>query len=214
MRSVPWMRTAIASLVICATGGALAWRGTDGFRAFTTEQARRLAVARSPRPLPVVALDDQDGQPFTLASYRGAPLAVDFVYTQCVSVCTRLSASFERLDRAERARAADEGGGGGGNRLQLVTITFDPRDTPEHLRAYASRYHADGRDWRFARVHDARELSSLLGAFGITVIPDGRGDFQHNAAVHVVDAEGRLARVLDIDVDPRDVVRTLAVNRR
>jgi protein SCO1 len=209
VRSVPWMRTAVASLVICAAGGALAWRGTDGFRAFTTEQARRLAIARRPRALPVVALDDQNGQPFTLASYRGAPLAVDFIYTQCVSVCTRLSASFERLDRAERARAA-----GGGNRLRLLTITFDPRDTPEQLRAYASRYRADGRDWRFARVHDARELSSLLGAFGITVIPDGRGDFQHNAAVHVVDAEGRLARVLDIDADPRDVVRTLAESRR
>ena len=84
------MRTAVASLVICATGGALVWRGTDGFRAFTTEQARRNAVARSPRTLPEVALDDQDGQPFTLSAYRGQPLAVDFVYTQCVSVCTLL----------------------------------------------------------------------------------------------------------------------------
>ena len=198
------MRTAAASLVICAAVGALLWRGTDGFRAFTTEQARRLAVARHPRALPTVALDDQDGEPFTLASYRGEPLAVDFIYTQCVSVCTRLSASFQRLDRAERARAAD------GSRLRLVTITFDPRDTPERLRAYASRYQADGRDWRFARVHDPRELPSLLDAFGITVIPDGRGDFQHNAAVHLLNTDGRLARVLDIDADPRDVVGTLA----
>jgi len=63
------MRTAVASAVICATGGALLWRGTDGFRAFTTEQARRLAVATHPRALPAVALDDQDGRPFTLASY-------------------------------------------------------------------------------------------------------------------------------------------------
>ena len=62
------MRTAVASLVICATGGALVWRGTDGFRAFTTEQARRNAVARSPRTLPEIALDDQDGQPFTLSA--------------------------------------------------------------------------------------------------------------------------------------------------
>jgi protein SCO1/2 len=120
-----------------------------------------------------------------------------------------LSASFQRLDRAERARAV-----GGGHRLRLVTISFDPRDTPEQLRAYASRYQADGRDWRFARVHDARELPALLSAFGITVISDGRGEFQHNAAVHLLDVEGRLARVLDIDADPGDAVRAIAGTRQ
>jgi len=209
VRSTSWMRTAVASAVICATGGALLWRGTDGFRAFTTEQARRLAVAARPRSLPAVALDDQDGRPFTLASYRGEPVAVDFVYTQCATLCTRLSASFQRLDRAERSRAR-----GGVARLRLVTISFDPRDTPEHLRVYASRYQADGTDWRFARVHDARELPALLSAFGITVIPDGRGDFQHNAALHLLNAEGRLSRVLDLDADLGDPARVSPAGRQ
>lgn len=203
------MRTALASVVICAAGGALAWRGTDGFRAFTTEQARRLVVAAHPRSLPVVALDDQDGRPFTLASYRGEPVAVDFIYTQCVTLCTRLSASFQRLDRSERTRAMS-----GKRRLRLLTISFDPRDMPEQLRAYASRYQADGSDWRFARVHDARELPALLSAFGITVIPDGRGDFQHNAALHLLDAEGRLSRVLDIDADVGDAMRAVPADRQ
>jgi len=204
-----WMRTALASVVICATGGGLLFVGTNGFRAFTTEQARRLGVATHPRSLPVVALDDQYGRSFTLASYRGEPLAVDFVYTQCVTLCTRLSASFQRLDRAERARAMS-----GNSRLRLVTISFDPRDTPEHLRSYASRYQADGSDWRFARVHDARELPALLSAFGITVIPDGRGDFQHNAALHLLNADGRLSRVLDIDADVGDAVRSIPAGRQ
>ncbi|HVE32600.1 MAG TPA: SCO family protein [Gemmatimonadaceae bacterium] len=203
------MRTAVASAVVWATGGALFWRGTDGFRAFTTEQARRLAVATHPRSLPPVALDDQDGRPFTLASYRGEPVAVDFVYTQCVTLCTNLSAAFQRLDRAERARAV-----GGSVRLRLVTISFDPRDTPEQLRLYASRYQADGNDWRFARAHDARELPALLSAFGITVIRDARGDFQHNAALHLLNADGRLSRVLDIDADVGDAVRATPVSRQ
>jgi len=203
------MRTAVACAVVCATGGALFWRGTDGFRAFTTEQARRLAVATHPRPLPPVALDDQDGRPFTLASYRGEPVAVDFVYTQCVTLCTKLSAAFQRLDRAERARAI-----GGSARLRLVTISFDPRDTPEQLRLYASRYQADGNDWRFARAHDARDLPALLSAFGITVIRDARGDFQHNAALHLLNADGRLSRVLDIDADVGDAVRAAPVSRQ
>src|SRR5215208_3016217 len=195
------MRTAAASLAICAVGGALVSRGTDGFRAFTSEQARRNAIAKNPRALPGVALEDQDGNPFTLATYHGQPLVVDFVYTQCVSVCTQLSAGFERLDRSERAR------NNGHTRLQLVTITFDPRDTPDRLRDYAARYRADGQAWRFARVRDANDLPRLLRAFGVVVIPDGRGDFQHNAAVHVLNTNGRLARVLDAGAEPAEVAR-------
>ena len=204
-----WQRTAAASLVVCAAGAALLWRGTEGFSALTSEQARRHAIARSPRVLPVVALEDQDGHAFTLASYRGEPIAVDFIYTQCVSVCTLLSAGFQRLDRAERSRNAS-----GDERLRLVSISFDPRDTRDRLREYASRYQADGRLWRFARVRDARDLAPLLRAFGIVVIPDGRGDFQHNAAVHVLDAQGRLARVLDVGVEPLDVERAVLATRQ
>ena len=203
MRDVAWRCTAVASLAICAAGGALLSAGTDGFRALTSEQARRNAIAASPRVLPAVALEDQDGHPFTLDGYRGRPVAVDFVYTRCVSVCTLLSAGFQRLDAAGRSRPADAGGS-----LQLVSISFDPRDTPELLREYSRRYHADGRTWRFARVRDPRDLAPLLSAFGIVVIPDGRGDFQHNAAVHVLNANGRLARVLDADAEPRDIMRS------
>jgi protein SCO1/2 len=201
----PWRRTAIASLVICAAGGALLARGTDGFRALTSEQARRNAIARAPRSLPNVALEDQDGRPFALGAYLGRPIAVDFVYTQCRSVCTLSSAGFQRLDRAERSR-----NGTGDDRLQLVSISFDPRDTPARLREYASRYRADGRAWRFARVRDARDLGPLVRTFGIVVIPTGGGDFQHNAALHLVDAEGRLARVLDAGAQPDEVAQALA----
>jgi protein SCO1 len=209
VRNTSWLRTAVASLAICAIGGALLWGGTAGFRAFTSEQARRRAIAERPRALPVVDLEDQDGRPFTLTVYHGRPLAVDFVYTQCVSVCTILSAGFQRLDRAERSRFESEN-----ERLQLVSISFDPRDTPDRLREYASRYQADGRTWRFARVRDARDLPQILRSFGIVVIPDGRGDFQHNAAVHVVNGDGRLARVLDLSADPADIARAAAASGR
>jgi protein SCO1/2 len=75
------------------------------------------------------------------------------------------------------------------------------------LREYASHYGADGKNWRFARVKDARELAALLQAFGVVVIADGRGDFQHNAAVHLLAADGRLARVLDATAEPQQVAR-------
>jgi protein SCO1 len=195
------MRTAAASFLICAAGGALLGRGTDGFRAVTTEQARRVAIARRPREIPIASLVDQDGRRFTLDVYRGRPVAVEFIYTRCRSVCALLSSGFQRIDQDQRARVG---------RLPLLSISFDPRDTPETLREYALRYHADGEGWRFARAADAAELDALLGVFGIIVIPDRRGDFQHNAALHLVDANGKLARILSAESGPRDVARTVA----
>jgi protein SCO1/2 len=194
-----------ATLAICAIGGALLARGTDGFRALTSEQARRNAIARSPRRVPDVELEDQDGRPFTLAAYRGRPVAVNFVYTRCRSICALSSVGFARIDQSERARAST-----GTRRLELVSISFDSSDTPARLREYATRHSADGVAWRFARVRDVRELDSLLGAFGIIVIPAPAGDFQHNAAIHLVDTQGRLARVLDPDAEPLEVARALA----
>ena len=200
------IRTTVASLAITLAGGALFWRGTDGFRALTSEQARRAAIAAAPRTLPAVELEDQDGRPFTLAAYRGRPVVVDFVYTECTLACPLLSDAFQRLDRAQQATWGRDDD----RRLPLVSITFDPLDTPSRLRTYAGHYQADGRAWRFARVRNPTELVSLLRAFDVVVIPDGRGGFQHNAAVHVLDPRGRLARVLDVGAAPGDVARAVA----
>ena len=163
-------------------------------RAFTTEQARRLAVEKSPRDVPPVTLEDQDGIPFVLGDYGGQRVAVNFIYTQCASTCALLSAGFQRIHRA-------------GSGVQLVSISFDPRDTPERLKEYGAHFGADGTSWRFAAVRDTTEISRLLRAFGVVVIPDGRGDFQHNVAVHLLDAGGRLARVLDADASVEAVAR-------
>lgn len=172
------------------------WSGTDGLRAFTTEQARRVAVMDSPRSLPDALLQDQDGRPFRLSDYRGRPLLVDFVYTQCRSICGTLSASFKQLaELAEPEPSAQ---------YRLLSISFDPdRDTPSALSAYARRYGADASIWRFARVSDARQLGEVLKAFGVVVIPDAFGEFQHNGAIHLVDRSGRLAGIFDYDAIPQ-----------
>ena len=80
----------------------------------------------------------------------------------------------------------------------MLSIGFDPRDSTEDLRAYAARLHADPRHWRFVRAADGETVAKLLAAFQVTVVPAGRGDFEHNAALLVVDARGRLVRVFDI----------------
>jgi protein SCO1 len=188
------MRLALATLVALAVCGAALWAGTDGLRAFTSEQARRLAIADHPVPLPAALFEDQHGRAFRLDEYRGTPVLVEFVYVRCRTLCASMGAGFRRL-HSELER--DDG------EVRLLSVSFDPgRDTHDALAEYARRYHADGARWRVARVADRSELARLLGTFGVVVIPDTLGEFQHNAAIHLVDREGRLARILDLDATP------------
>jgi len=82
----------------------------------------------------------------------------------------------------------------------LLSISFDPaHDDPASMKEYGEAYDADGNVWRIARVTDRMQLQSLLDAFGIIVIPDEFGGFEHNTALHLVGRDGRLMLISDID---------------
>jgi len=184
------MRNTISTFLVLCLGSVGLWAGTDGLRAFTSEQARRLAVHKAPRPLPQAVLQDQDGRNFSLDEYRGKKLLVDFVYTRCQSICGVLGAGFQRLSR-DLPLAPD---------AKLLSISFDPQaDTPAALKRYAERYHADAKVWRLARPQDEATLAALLRTFEVVVVPDAFGEFQHNAALHLVDESGRLTRIFGYD---------------
>ena len=190
--SGPLVRTAVSTVIVLSLGIGALWAGTDGFLAVTAEQARRLAVARAPRPLPPVTLEDQNGRSFRLADYHGKKLLVDFIYTRCRTICGVLSADFQRL--AGLTRAENSSG------AELLSISFDPdADTPAALKAYAGRYVVDGKVWRFARIEDRAAFGEMLRAFEVVAIRDPFGDFQHNAAIYLVDENGRLVHIFGYD---------------
>jgi len=58
---------------------------------------------------------------------------------------------------------------------------------------------ADGEHWRIARVRSKADLAPLLAAFGVVVIADGLGGFEHNAAIHLLGRDGKLAEISDIE---------------
>jgi len=186
------IRTLAASAVLLLAGVATFYAATDRFEAFTTESARRLAVRRHPVAVPPVTLQTQSGERLDLAALRGRWLLVDFIYTRCPTLCIAAGSEFAQLER----RLGDEIARG---EVQLVSISFDPdRDTPDALAAWLRRSRGQGDGWIAARPVGPGALPALERAFGITVVADGTGGFTHNAAIHVVDPEGRLVDILDL----------------
>ncbi|MDZ4253010.1 MAG: SCO family protein [Sulfuritalea sp.] len=183
----------VASGLVALLGSGVFWSATDGFTAFTAETARRADVLRSPRSLPATALEDQDGRRFSLQDYRGRLLAVEFIYTRCTTICRSLGMAFRQVRERLPAQAL-------GRDVVLLSISFDAaRDDPASLKAYCQAFGADGAHWRIARIHRPADVAPLLAAFGVVVIADGRGGFEHNAAIHLLGRDGKLAQISDID---------------
>jgi protein SCO1/2 len=194
-RTAVW-RTCLASAALLVAGGVALTAATDRFQAFTTETARRVAVRRQPADLPAVTLETQSGARLTLADLRGKWLLVDFIYTRCPTFCTLLGGDFAQLEQ----QLADPIAQG---KVQLLSISFDPtQDPPAELAAYLRRFRRQDMGWLAARPLTADGLRSLTAAFGLTIIRDRLGGYTHNAAIHLVDPEGRLVDIFDLgDLD-------------
>lgn len=190
------MRTVVASLILLLLGGWAVSAVTKGFEILTSEQARRLDIVRKQPSVPNLRLIDQSGQVFQFSDWvrsKNEYLVVDFIYTNCQSLCRVLGTEFQQLQRSLVERGLQ-------NRVHLLSISFDPEhDSRTVLSRYAEQMQADAKVWTLATVVNVRDLDVLLRTFGITVIPDQLGGFQHNAALIWVSPSGRLERVTDYD---------------
>jgi protein SCO1/2 len=187
------LRTSFVTLVLVLLGG---WSGawiTRDFQVWTAEGARRLDVTERPVDSPLATLAGPGLAGKDLRAWLSGPeraTIVDFVYTRCPTVCLSLGSGFQQLQQT-LAKAPISG-------VKLLSISFDPvHDDESSLQRYAAQWRADPTTWAIATVPDAEQLQRLLTAFQVVVIDDGRGGFEHNAALLVIDRRGRLVRIFD-----------------
>jgi len=187
------MRTFGLSLGVIVFGFLVLWINTNGLQTFTAESQRRLSLSLNPRALPPLPLIDTDGNQVTLSRPRGKVTLVDFIYTRCLTLCRQQSILFESLSEAITAKTLTD-------KVQLLSISFDPHyDNLSALKSFAGQFNAQSPLWRFARLKQTDDLNQLLKIFGITVIPDGLGGFEHNAGIHVINKNGAFEAVYDFD---------------
>lgn len=197
------LRTLLASLLIVAGGIAVLAVATDGFRAFTSETARRIEVREHPRALPQAMLQTAGGNTIELRQLRGRWLLVGFIYTRCMTYCSVQGGEFARMQDRLASSIAD-------GKVLLLSISFDPaHDGPAQLAAYQRRSGDRGAGWIAARPVAAADLAALTRTFGVVAVPDGLGGYVHNSAIAVVDPSGLLVAILDWD-DPRAAERYVA----
>jgi cytochrome oxidase Cu insertion factor (SCO1/SenC/PrrC family) len=135
------------------------------------------------------------GRPEPLLDLKRGELAlISFVYLSCGEACPLATALLHRLD-GELARQPDLA-----RRVELVTVSFDPRrDTPAAMRALEQRLAPKGR-WRFLTAANEAALRPVLADFGQDAvwIPGGENApdaLRHVLKVFVVDAHGAIRQI-------------------
>ena len=138
--------------------------------------------------VPDFALQDQDGQPFTLASMRGKVWVAGFIFTTCPSVCPKISRAMLELQQRYARNGVE---------VELVSFTVDPEnDTAAVLARYAENLGADQAHWRFVTGDPKAMKSLVVGGFKTAMDrrPDPARvdmyDVAHSEKLVLIDGEG------------------------
>lgn len=125
--------------------------------------------------VPAFSMVDSQGQPFDSSQMKGLVWVVDFIYTNCPAECPRMSSQMHKV----------EGRFQGETDVRFLSISVDPRrDTPPVLHAFAQRWGAPNRQWKF--ITGSPESVHLL-AFNTFHVGDVIDVVEHSTKFAVVD---------------------------
>jgi protein SCO1/2 len=152
-----------------------------------------------------VPFRDERGRTVRLRDYFGSrPVVLVFAYYDCPMLCTQvingLSMALNILSLVP------------GRDFEIVTVSFNPRDTPAAASAkkamYLERYRRDGaaQAWHFLSG-DQPSIDRITKAAGFRYVWDAETkQFAHPTGVIVLTPDGRLSRYLfGIEYGPRDL---------
>ena len=141
--------------------------------------------------MPDYVFTNELGQVIHLADFQGQALAFTFIYTRCPfpNFCPRMSSNF--ADAYKKLSSAADAP----KNWRLLSISFDPEhDKPELLRSYAKRYGYETNHWSFV-TGALIDIDAITEQFGLMFPREGVG-FNHNLRTVVVDAQGKVQKVL------------------
>ena len=148
---------------------------------------------------------DENGNSVPLSSYFGKqPVVLILAYYRCPMLCSEvLSGALTALKNV---------GFKIGKQFQVLTVSFDPRDTPEiasakkqmYIKEYGDPLAATG--WHFLTGQKA-QIDSLANAVGFHYAYDPKtGQYAHAAGLVVISPKGKVAQYFyGIDFPSRDL---------
>ena len=144
------------------------------------------AAANSSDCLPAIPLVDQHGRDLTLASLKGRPVLIDFIYTSCPGPCPLMTSRMAAVAKLLGPKL--------GKQVTFVSITIDPEhDRPAQLARYAREFGADEPGWLFLTGTPA-QIDRVLALYDLKQARNPDGTVNHAAASFLLGPDGHQVR--------------------
>ena len=149
---------------------------------------------------------DETGRQVPLATYfqRGKPVLLALVYYRCPMLCTQILNGVASSLKAVSLNPGQD--------FEIVSVSFDPKDTPEiaapkkqmYTRRYGRPNTANG--WHLLSGDEAN-IKALTSAVGFRYKYDAATDqYAHASGIMLLTPEGRLSRYFyGVEYAPRDI---------
>ena len=154
---------------------------------------------------PNLVFRDETGRTVHLADYFGKkPVVLNLVYYQCPMLCGEVLSGLESALRVLKFDVGKE--------FDVLTISFDPKETPEMAAAkkaeYLKRYGRTGaaKGWHFL-TGPQDSIDALTKAAGFQYQYDPKtGQFAHATAIMVLTPQGKIAQYYyGVEFAPKDL---------
>ena len=154
---------------------------------------------------PNLTFRDETGRAVRLGDYFGKrPMILNLVYYQCPMLCGEVLSGLESALRVLKFDVGKE--------FDVLTVSFDPRETSEMASAkkteYLKRYGRFGAaiGWHFL-TGPHQSIDALTKAAGFQYQYDARtGQFAHATAIMVLTPEGKIAQYFyGVEYAPKDL---------
>jgi protein SCO1/2 len=152
-----------------------------------------------------LAFQDETGQPVHLSNYFGQkPVILNLVYYKCPMLCSEVMSGLTRALKVLKFDAGKE--------FNVLTVSFNPKETPAMAAAakaqYMERYRRPGASegWHFLTGPE-ESIAELTQAVGFQYQYDAKTDqYAHATAIIVLTPEGRVSQYYyGVEYAPKDL---------
>ncbi|WP_369899842.1 SCO family protein [Bacillus manliponensis] len=131
---------------------------------------------------------NQNGEKFGKKDLKGKVWVSDFIFTNCTTVCSPMTANMAKLQKMAKDEGLD---------VEFVSFSVDPEvDSPEVLKTFVERFTDDTSNWNLLTGYSLEHIKGFAKDNFKTLVdkPEGQDQVMHGTKFYLIDQKGLIVK--------------------